>query len=291
MTAALRRGVTWLLFSELCYTVMRVAARAGADGVPWAEFAAARFFGGAIVILVSARARGRTLRVGDHRNAWLRSLFGTGGALALFHALGTHHMAVGDATVLYSTTPLWVALLSARLVGERVGRAVWAGIATGFAGVVVLLQSGIAWRNPTALLVVAGSVSYALALLRLRRLTENESTEAIAMHMSLVAGAILLAIALPGMRPLPPVAYVPLALAALAGGFGQLAVGVAYAHASAARMSALTYSGVLFTYVAEALLLHRAPGAGQVVGAALVVAGGVLVSGLFTPPTVTAARG
>lgn len=290
MSPELRRGVFWLVVSELCYTVMRLAARAGASDLPWAEFAAARFLGGAVVAIVAARSRGISLRVGDRRNAWLRSLFGTASAVCLFHALGTHSIAVGDATVLYATAPLWVAVFSGPMLRERVGRSVWFGIGVGFAGVAVLLQAGIAWRNPTALLVIAGSVSYAIALLRLRRLSGRESSEAIALHMSLTAGAIMLAIALPSMRPVRAVAYLPLAAGAIAGGLGQLAVGRAYAQASAARMSALTYSGVLFTYAAEAFLFRRAPGLQQCAGAALVIAGGVLVSGLVTPAAKIAAE-
>jgi drug/metabolite transporter (DMT)-like permease len=270
--------VFWLLLSELCYAVMRVSFRAGAGDLPWAEIAAARFFGGALVAVLSARAQGVPLSVSDQRNAWLRSLFGTGGAVCLFHALGTKRLPVGDVTVLYATTPLWVALLSGPLLRERVPPAVWAGIAIGFAGVAVLLQSGLAWRSPTALLVLVGAVSYALALLRLRQLSRRESSEAIALHISLVAGGVFLAIALPQLRPVRAAAYQPLAASAIAGGIGQLAVGRAYAHAPAARMSALAYSGVLFTYLLELALFRRAPTAVQAAGALLVIAGGVSVS-------------
>jgi len=284
MSPGLRRGVAWLLLSELCYTVMRVAARAGAGDLPWAEFAAARFLGGAVVAVVAARLQGRSLRVSDQRNAWLRSLFGTGGALCLFHALGTKHIAVGDATVLYATTPLWVALLSGPVLRERVGRLTWAGVVTGFAGVAVLLQSGLAWSNPTALFVIAGAVSYALALLRLRRLSGHESSEAIALHMSLVAAAAHLVVALPSLRPVHATAWPALAAGALSGGFGQIAVGRAYSAAPAARIAGLTYSGVLFTYLLEAAMFHRAPSLAESAGAALVVLGGVLVSGLVRPP-------
>jgi len=280
MPASLRRGVLWLLLSEVCYAFMRVSTRAGAGELPWAEIGAARFLGGALVAIGLARAQGASLRVGDRKNAWLRSLFGTGGAVCLFHALGTRRMAVGDATVLYATTPLWVALMSGPMLRERVPAAVWGGIGVGFVGVAVLLQAGIAWRNPTALLVLLGAVSYAVALLRLRRLSSHESSEAIALHMSLVAGVIMLAIALPQIRPVHAAAYLPLAASAVSGGLGQVTVGRAYAHAPAARLSALTYSGVLFTYVLEAILFHHSPTWMQVAGALLVIAGGLLVSGI-----------
>ena len=274
---ALWRGVGWLLFSEACYAVMRVATRAGAGDLHWAEIAAARFLGGAVVAIVAARLQHTRLRVADSRNAWLRSLFGTGGALCLFHALGTHHISVGDATTLYMTTPRWVAVLSGPALRERVPAAVWWGVAIGFAGVVTLLKAGFAW-SPTALLVLLGGVSYALAILRLRRLGASESSEAVALHMSLTAGGIMLLVALPHLRALPPTSWLPLSLSALSGGLGQVAVGRAYSHGSAARLAALGYSGVVFTYLLELGLFHQVPQRHQIAGAALVIAAGVLVA-------------
>ncbi len=274
---ALMRGVAWLLVSEFCYAVMRISTRAGAGELHWAEIAAARFLGGAVVAIVAARAQGVSLRVRDSKNAWLRSLFGTGGALCLFHALGTKGISVGDATTLYSTTPLWVAVLSAPMLRERVPAAVWGGVVLGLVGVATLLKAGFAW-SPTALLVLLGAVSYALAILRLRRLSGRESSEAIALHMSLTAGGIMLLVALPHLRPVPPAAYVPLVLSALSGGLGQVTVGRAYAHGAAAQLAALGYSGVVFTYLMESLLFHRVPQAHQITGACLVIGAGVWVA-------------
>ncbi len=275
--AVLRRGIAWLLLSEVFYAVMRVATRAGAGDLHWAEIAAARFLGGAVVAVIAARIQGASLQVRDAKNAWLRSLFGTGGALCLFHALGTRHIAVGDATTLYATTPLWVAVLSAPMLREKVPAAVWGGVALGFAGVATLLKAGFAW-SPTALLVLLGAVSYALAILRLRGLSQRESSEAIALHMSLTAGGIMLLVALPHLKPVPAPAYLPLVLSALSGGLGQVAVGRAYAHGAAAQLAALGYSGVVFTYLLELALFHRAPAAHQVIGAAMVIIAGVAVA-------------
>src|SRR5262249_58598042 len=115
---------------------MRLSARAGATAsdLPWAEIAAVRFLGGALVPLLAALLRRVPLRLADARNAWLRSLFGTGGALALFYALGTHALSVGDATTLYSTTPLWGALLSGPILRGRGGPGVWLPVGGGCRG-------------------------------------------------------------------------------------------------------------------------------------------------------------
>ncbi len=280
MSRSFRNAVLWLLAAEACYAVMRVTARASAVAgeLPWAEIAAVRFLAGSLVPLLSARLRGVPLRVNDARNAWLRSLFGTGGALALFYALGTHALSVGDATTLYSTAPLWVAMLSGPVLGERVGFTVWAAVVAGFAGVATLLHAGFGHVGPTGLIVLAGALSYALAIFRLRRLSSRESSEAIGFHMSLTAGSVMLLIALPHWLAIPRAAWLPLSLSALAGGVGQTIVGQAYAREAASRLAAFTYAGVVFTYLLEVALFRRMPAPHQVVGALVVIAAGVLVS-------------
>lgn len=278
MGALFGSGIGWLLLSELAYTVMRVSTRAGADELPWAEIAAARFLGGALVAIVSARANGKSLRVTDQKNAWLRSAFGTGGALALFSALGTKQIAVGDATTLYATTPLWIAMLSGPVLGEKVRGPVWAGVIVGFLGVALLLGAHFRWTGGAGPVVLLGAVSYAFALMRLRRMGPHESSEAIALHMSLFAGAVMLLVALPTLRPVRAAAYLPLAAAALSGGLGQVFVGRAYARGRAATLSAVAYSGVVFTYALEVAMFGQVPEWHQVIGALLVIGAGVLVS-------------
>ncbi len=280
MIGGWRAAVTWLLVAEAAYAVMRVATRSASDAaeVHWAEVASARFLGGALVAVAAARLRGVSLRVVDQRHAWLRSLFGTGGAICLFHALGTSHIAVGDATTLYSTTPLWVAVLAGPILKERVSSGVWAGVALGFAGVATLMGARWGAGGWTALLVLVGAVSYAFAILSLRRLSTRESSEAIALHMSLTAGGILGLIALPHLQPVPSGAWLPIALSALAGGLGQVAVGRAYARGTAASLAALGYVGVVITYLLEVALFRRMPEAHQILGALLVIAAGVWVA-------------
>ncbi|MFM7231644.1 MAG: DMT family transporter [bacterium] len=273
-------AIAWLLLSDACYAVMRVTTRMTAEAapLPWAQIAAFRFLVGALVPLGTAYLRGTSLRVNDTRNAWLRSLFGTGGGLALFYALGTHALPVGDATTLYSTAPLWVALLAAPILGESVGRTVWFAVAMGFVGVATLLHQGFSSVGPTGLIVLAGACSYALAILRVRRLSANESSEAIGLHMSLTAGVVLLVIALPDLRPIPREAWPPLLASALSGGLGQAVFARAYAHGAASRLAAFNYAGVLFTYLLEVALFGRVPALHQFVGAGLIVAAGVIVS-------------
>jgi drug/metabolite transporter (DMT)-like permease len=151
-------------------------------------------------------------------------------------------------------------------------------VCAGFAGVATLLHAGFKSVGPTGFIVLAGALSYALAIFRVRRLSSRESSEAIGFHMSITAGVVMFAIALPSLQPIPVAAMLPLLLSALAGGVGQTIIARAYAHESASKLAAFNYSGVVFTYLLEIALFRRAPEGHQVAGALIVIGAGVLVS-------------
>jgi drug/metabolite transporter (DMT)-like permease len=227
--------------------------------------------------------------VRDRRAAWLRSVFGAGSALGVFYALGSRQIAVGDAATLAATAPLFVALLSGPMLGERVSRRMAAGIALGFGGVVVLVGPSFESAAVPALASLAGAFSYAFALIWLRRLGPGESGEAVALHVSLFSGSVMAALTLAGVDGgLPPpgdgplvgtrISLPALAGAAVAGGLGQIALTNAYAAERAARLGAISYVGVALTYALELTLLRRWPQPVQLAGAALIVAAGIVVA-------------
>lgn len=275
----LRRGVAWILVSETMFALMRIATRWGAAEVPGLEIGAARFLGGAVVAWAVARSRGASLRITDQRTAWIRSGFGCLNAAAVFYVLGSPRIAVGDVATLSAVGPLFVALLSFPLIRERVPRSVGWGAAVGFAGVTVLVRPAFATAGDLAFLTIAGAFCYSIAMLSLRRLGPRETSEGIALHVSLVAGAVLLLLSLPRFVVPGPRALAPILASALAGGFGQIAMSRAYAYDRASRLSAFAYAGVVLTYALEAITLGRAPVLHQWAGAALVCVAGIVVAG------------
>jgi drug/metabolite transporter (DMT)-like permease len=278
-------GVFWILVTEVMFSIMRVATRWGAtDNLSGWEVGGVRFLGGALVAYGLGRARGVSLVVGDQKNAWLRSLFGTGNACAVFFALGSQRIAVGDVATLSATAPLFVALLSGPILGERVTLRIYAGALIGFLGVGVLSRPALHVSGDIALALLLGALCYGLAILRLRRLGPKESSEAIALHMSLVAGVTMLLLSLPHFVVPSARSLVPLLVSATAGGLGQVAMSRAYGLGRAAPLSAVSYAGVIFTYALEAASFQRLPGLHQCLGSLLVIAAGVVVSARSRAP-------
>jgi len=277
---ALTRGITWILLSETLFAIMRLATRWGAADVPGLEIGAARFLGGAAVAFALARSRGVSLAIGDQRTAWMRSGFGALNALAVFHVLGQSRIALGDVATLQATGPLFVALFSYPMIGERVGARVALGVTLGFAGLAVLVGPAFRTSGDLALMMLAGALCYAMAMLSLRRLGAHETSEGIAFHLSLVSGFTLLLLALPRWVVPGTRAIEAMVASALCGGLAQVAMSRAYALDRAARMSAFAHAGVVMTYLLEAAVWRRFPAPHQWTGAALVVVAGLVVSGI-----------
>lgn len=277
-------GVLWILVAEVLFAFMRLATRVNAGALPWPALAATRFLGGGLVVYAIARATHSSLRIRDRRSTWMRAIFGTGSSVGVFYALGSNQISVGDATTLSATAPLFVAALSRPLLDEPVMPRTLAGIAIGFVGVITLVGPSFSSAGPVALVALAGAASYAMAMVYLRKVGPRESSEAVALHMSMVAGGagVMMLFARWGAEGGPMIAdltavhWWAVVVAAAAGGFSQIAVTRAYALEKAARLGAVSYAGVLLTYALEALLLERLPTLVQLAGAALVVAAGLL---------------
>ena len=271
-------GLGWMLLAQACFAVMNVSARLAGGDLPWQEVAAARFLVGALLAALLARARGVSLRITDRRASWGRAILGTLSALCTFYALTSPRIHLADAVTLGATAPVFVALLSPSLLGEPRSRAVGAAAVIAFGGVALLLQPRFQSAAGVAAIATLGALFYSFAMMLLRRLGHEESTEAVVLHFSLVAMVTTLLLSLPVWRTPSPRAALFLLGTGLAGGGAQLAMTRAYSLDSAARVSALTYLGILFTVLLAIPIFGERPVPAQIAGALAVIAAGLLLA-------------
>ncbi|MDX6555120.1 MAG: putative blue pigment (indigoidine) exporter [Miltoncostaeaceae bacterium] len=127
--------------------------------------AGARLTLAGVILLGLVAALGRPLRpgAGPGSVAWL-ALTQT----VLFYGAtfwGIAQSGAGLAAVLANTDPLFVAALAALALGERLGRAQWAGLAIGLVGAGVVVWEGPAWPpavSGSALVMVGGALAWSL---------------------------------------------------------------------------------------------------------------------------------
>jgi drug/metabolite transporter (DMT)-like permease len=267
-----------MVLAQLFFAAMNVCTRLGARELPWSVIAAARFLVGALIALALAQYRGSPLRITDRPNTWRRSVFGTAAAVCTFYALASSRIALGDAVTLGATAPIFVALLSGPLLGERVGAHVALAVLLGFAGIVAVVRPSFGGEMPVALIATGGAVFYALAMIWLRKIGPGESHEAVVLHFSLVALATSLALSIPVWRWPTWEGASFLLGAGLAGGAAQNAMTRAYSLARAAPVTAMSGLSIVFTYLLAIPVFGDQPTTWQMVGSGLVIAASLLLT-------------
>lgn len=149
----------------VCWGVAYVPSSWLVDTWPPLVAAGARLGVGGILLLGALRVLGRPLRpgVGAGPVAWL-ALTQT----VLFYGAtfwGIAHAGAGLAAVLANTDALFVAVLAAFLLGERLHAIQWTGLLVGLVGAGVVVWEGPLWPpdlSVAALVVVGGAIAWSL---------------------------------------------------------------------------------------------------------------------------------
>lgn len=224
----------------------------------------------------------------------LRSLFITTTFLAFYAAIPFLSLStVGAANYI---APIFVALLSAYVIGEAVSRRGWLGVLLGFAGVIVLLQPGTDAFSPWVMLPVIGAAFYALGHITTRARCQNIPLAAMALSLNLImllAGLIVSGF-LFWLQPEGEVtkAYPYIfgtwsavgaadwlvlgTLAGLAIVIGMMLAG-AYQAAPPPIVATFEYSYLAFVALWDVLFFDMAPTISSTTGMLLIVAAGLLV--------------
>ena len=191
----------WMLGSLTSFVLMSIAARELTGHMGTAQILCLRSAVALCVLLAIRPWLGpgafATRRIGLHvvRN--------------LVHFCGQYGWVLGIAlaplavvTAIEFTTPVWVALLAAALLGERLTTPRWVAIAAGVAGVLVIVHPGTAGFGPGALVVLAATLGFAAAILMVKALVRTDRVTAIVFYMSLLQLPLGLAGSLSAWVPL-----------------------------------------------------------------------------------------
>jgi drug/metabolite transporter (DMT)-like permease len=267
-----------MVLAQVFFAGMNICTRLGARHLPWSEIASTRFLIGAMIAFGLAKYRGSSLRITDRPNTWRRSVFGTLAAVCTFYALSSNRIAVGDAATLTATAPIFVALLSGPLLGERVGGRVALAIVLGFAGILAVVRPSLDIALPVAAIATIGAGFYALAMIWLRKIGPGETHEAVVLHFSLVALAITTALAIPVWEWPDWRSGLFLLGVGLTGGGGQMAMTRAYSLHRAAPITALSGLGIVLTHSLAIPVFGDRPTGWQVAGSLLVIGASLLLT-------------
>jgi drug/metabolite transporter (DMT)-like permease len=133
----------------------------------------------------------RTAHIGMHV---LRAVLQTISGFSFFFALSVAPLAT--VTALQFTTPIFAVLIGMIVLGERVSFRRWSAIIAGFVGTLVILRPDAATVSHGELLVLGSAISWAAAIIVIKKLSRTDSSVTITAYMYLLMTPITLVAAM-----------------------------------------------------------------------------------------------
>ena len=229
---------------------------------------------GLLMLLLPSPRRAR-LRTRHFRLLVLRALAWMG--ITFLFYTGLRYVPLAESIMLVSTGPFMVALLAGPVLGERIGARTWVAVLLGFAGVLVVLRPGLGVLHWGAIFPILTAAAFSVAQLVTRRLSQREDSWTILIYSSGLCALALTPFGLAAWSAAPPLDWLMLVSIgglAVAGEVGMLA---ALRRAPASTLAPLQYTQIVWAMAAGVLVFGELPDGLALVGAAIIVAGGLVL--------------
>ncbi|ACA17356.1 protein of unknown function DUF6 transmembrane [Methylobacterium sp. 4-46] len=273
------RGIGLVVLSTIFLSSSDAIAKYLSGSLPALEIAWLRYVGFVGVMLAAAlltRRRGRSpLRSARPGLQVLRGLALVGSALLFLS--GLRYLPVAEATAISFVSPIFVTALSIPLLGETIGVRRWIAALVGLVGVLIILRPGTSAFQLAALLPVASSLFWALALVATRKINGYDAPQTTMTWSALVGFAVLTCL-VPFAWVAPNLDEIAIGAAVgLISTTGHWIVTTAYRHAPASTLVPFSYTQIVWAALIGALAFGSRPDA--FVGAGVLV---IAASGLYT---------
>ena len=285
-SAANRRGIVAMSLAMASFIANDALVKYVSESLPAAQLIFIRGLFATVLLLAVARAAGLlrpalgndpgALRHLLHRPVLARSAVDAMATLAYLASL--FHMPIGNATAITMATPLFITLFAVLVWRERVGGARWLAIASGFVGVLLIVQPVADGFNAWALLCLLGTLLQTGRDLITR--TIHTSVPSVLITVATSVTVTLLAGLLTAVQGWQAVTPQQLALLTGASVFLSAAYYLVIVGMRSGDMSVIApfrYSGLLFALLVGWVVWGDVPNALAWVGIALLVGAGLYV--------------
>ncbi|WP_460096052.1 DMT family transporter [Pseudomonas sp. S3_C01] len=203
----------------------------------------------------------------------IRALVGVG-EIVLF-GWGLRYLGLAEMHALYAVFPLMTLALAGIFLGEFIGVRRWVAAAVGFAGTLVILRPGTGVFELVALIPLASALGFAVFSVLTRRISQHDSFATNMLYMGLFGAISVTLSGLPGWVAPSPMQWGLIAVLSTTGVVAQLLFLQALKYATAATLQPFNYTLLVFATLIGLLVFGELPDTWTVVGACLVIAGGM----------------
>lgn len=249
-----------MLAASFCFAGMGATIHWLGGHIHWSVVSFFRMFLSALMLMVVAKARRVPLLVRGEPAMWVRALAGSLGMIGNFYALTV--LTVSDATAIYHTMPVWVALIRWVVYKESLAPYQWLCVFGAVVGVFITEQAAPDAFNWGVAAGLGGAFFYAIATIGMSFLG-NHDPRSITIHFSLVASGVALGcmvLSRPGWDAIvPPSASLGEALLvpAVLGSFAQVLMAGALGRGHNVTVALVGLTQVIFAGILDIALWDR----------------------------------
>lgn len=271
-------GIGYMCLAALCLALGDAVAKWLGDSYSPIQIIFFRTLVALPLIMVIAHYNGGLRTLGTRRPVvhLLRGLIAAGTMFCF--VMGLTLLPLAETTSIAFAAPLFVTLLSAPMLSERVERLPLIASLVGFAGVLVVVRPGAAGFHPGALIVVGAAICYALLMITARRYGGKERLWAMVFYVTLVP-LIISALLLPLFWRSPQSVHWVGFLASGVLGVGAMTfITLAFRHAPASLAAPFDYTAIIWAVLLGWLFWGEMPDLWVYVGTAIIIGSGLFIA-------------
>lgn len=246
------------------------------------------------VLMWLCHSRPTPIRLSPERPGWVsfRSSLMILMWVSYYGALLT--LPVSVAASVYYTMPIFVALIAAVIIGDRIGLTGWFGVLLGFIGVLLIVKPDSGGVNGYVLLPLAASLFFAMAVIITPTRLRDEHPLVLTINLQigflltglLATGAIyslggvetkaLSSFFAGGWKPVGLYELVVIVVLAALITIGNLCTSIAYQLGRSATVATFSFSYIPFVIIWAFLFFRETPGPREIVGILMIIVAGIL---------------
>ena len=274
---ATTRGIVAMLVSTVLFSAMHAAIRHVSQEIPPIQAAFFRNFFGLIVFLPILMQTGlkvlHTDRIGLHL---VRAILNVCAMFSFFTALAITPIA--KVTALSFTSPLFMAVLSVIILGERMRLRRWTATILGFVGTLIILRPGIEAIDYGSMLVVGSASVWAVTMIVIKFLARTDSSLTITAYMNLLLSLLSVGPAIYVWQTPSAMAWVWLMFIGVSGTLAQLLLTEALKQTEATAIMPFDFLKLVWTAALGYVLFAEVPTLYTWIGAAVIFASGFYIA-------------
>ncbi len=277
-------AVALKLSALFLFMVMQALVKALSDDFPPGEMVFFRSLFAVPVIIGWLAWRGELsqgLVVKEPMGHFWRGVLGTSAMGLTFTGLSL--LPLPEVTAIGYATPIFTLILAAIMLGERIRMIRIGAVAIGLLGVLIMIWPRLGGNNMDtaatigALCVLAATMARAFVQIHIRQLVQVDHPAAVVFYFSITATLLSVLTALWGWATPTLEQTLILVVMGLIGGVAQILVTSSYRFGQASMLAPYDYTTMLFAIVIGYVWFDELPTLVMLGGAALVIAGNVLV--------------